>query len=217
MEKIYADWVYAMNSTRCRVVGEELGAGLASFHGGRAAISDAASFEMISVLQNNLFLRCHHSPLGSRISTSPRHGRPMPARSRQRGTLARAKTAVEAAASGPTDMDYLRMEEFGDMFTQLCFFQLQRNIENPIIHFKNIVGKIAYIASLFLKLGYLVGVGFGHRSHRGHCFKKLVRSGDRLGPCFRTCDYLRLGSTGPDCNCSGRHSQDCDSPKYAGY
>ena len=40
-------------------------------------------------------------------------------------------------------------------------FQLQRNIENPIIHFKNIVGKIAYIASLFLKLGYLVAALFG--------------------------------------------------------
>jgi hypothetical protein len=54
-------------------------------------------------------------------------------------------------------MDYLQMEEFGDMLT-LMFFQLQRNIENPIIHFRNIVGKIAYIATLFLKLGYLVGV-----------------------------------------------------------
>lgn len=59
-------------------------------------------------------------------------------------------------------MDYLQLEEFGDMITQ-GIFQLQRNIENPIIHFKNIVGKIAYIASLFLKLGYLAAsvIGFG--------------------------------------------------------
>ena len=43
----------------------------------------------------------------------------------------------------------------------VSFFQLQRNIETPIIHFRNIVGKIAYIVSLFLKLGYLVGVAVG--------------------------------------------------------
>jgi hypothetical protein len=57
-------------------------------------------------------------------------------------------------------MDYLQMEEAGDMLT-LFFFQLQRNVETPIIHFRNIVGKIAYIASLFLKLGYLVGIAVG--------------------------------------------------------
>src|SRR5262249_54813737 len=40
-------------------------------------------------------------------------------------------------------------------------FQLQRNIETPIIYFKNIVGKIAYIASLVLKLVYLIGFAWG--------------------------------------------------------
>ncbi len=66
------------------------------------------------------------------------------------------KVSFKERLRGPTDMDYLQMEEFGDMLT-LMFFQLQRNIETPIIHFRNIVGKISYIASLFLKLGYLVG------------------------------------------------------------
>jgi hypothetical protein len=61
---------------------------------------------------------------------------------------------------GPTDMDYLRMEEFGDLITQ-GVFQLQRQIETPIIHFKNIVGKIAYVAALFLRLCYLVVAVFG--------------------------------------------------------
>jgi hypothetical protein len=69
----------------------------------------------------------------------------------------RVKDNFKERLRGPTDMDYLQMEEMGDMAT-LLFFQLQRNIENPIIHFRNIVGKIAYIVSLFLKLGYLVGV-----------------------------------------------------------
>ena len=52
--------------------------------------------------------------------------------------------------SGLPTMDYLQMEQFGDMVNQF-FFQLQRSIENPIIQFRNIVGKIAYIASLILK------------------------------------------------------------------
>jgi hypothetical protein len=46
------------------------------------------------------------------------------------------------------------------MITQF-FFQVQRNIENPIIHFRNIVGKIAYIASLVMKLGYMVAAAVG--------------------------------------------------------
>jgi hypothetical protein len=36
-----------------------------------------------------------------------------------------------------------------------------RKIVIPFINLKNIVGKIAYIASLFLKLGYLVAALFG--------------------------------------------------------
>ena len=83
----------------------------------------------------------------------------MSAGSRYEELVKRVKGGFKQRLRGPTDMDYLQMEEAGDMLT-LFFFQLQRNIENPIFHFRNIVGKIAYIASLFLKLGYLVGVGF---------------------------------------------------------
>jgi hypothetical protein len=72
----------------------------------------------------------------------------------------RVRKSLRQRLRGPTDSDYLAVEQFGDMVTQFVF-QLQRNIENPILHFRNIVGKIAYIASLFLKLGYLVGVAVG--------------------------------------------------------
>jgi hypothetical protein len=61
---------------------------------------------------------------------------------------------------GPTDMDYLQMEQIGDTIEQFAF-KLQRNVENPIVQFRNIVGKIAYIASLILKLGYLVAAAVG--------------------------------------------------------
>src|SRR6516162_598559 len=82
------------------------------------------------------------------------------ARQAAREARQRVQSGLRKRRWGLTDMDYLQLEEFGDMVTQ-GIFQLQRNIENPIIHFKNIVGKIAYIASLFLKLGYLVAALFG--------------------------------------------------------
>jgi ubiquinone biosynthesis protein len=69
----------------------------------------------------------------------------------------RVKKNFKRRLRGLTDDDYLQMEEFSDMAAQ-SFFKLQRNLGAPIIHFKNIVGKISYIASLFLKLGYLIGV-----------------------------------------------------------
>jgi len=49
------------------------------------------------------------------------------------------------------------MEEGTDMLT-LFLFQMQRNIEHPIVHFRNIVGKIAFIVSVLLKFVYLAGI-----------------------------------------------------------
>jgi ubiquinone biosynthesis protein len=72
----------------------------------------------------------------------------------------RVRRGVQRRMLGPTDMDYLAIEQLSDTATQFLF-QLQRNIENPIIHFRNIVGKIAYISSLLLRLGYLVAAAWG--------------------------------------------------------
>src|SRR5204862_5200780 len=47
----------------------------------------------------------------------------------------------------------------GDVLTQFLF-RLQQNVENPIVRFRNIVGKIAYIVSLLLKVGVLVAGAF---------------------------------------------------------
>jgi hypothetical protein len=46
------------------------------------------------------------------------------------------------------------MEQVGDTVTQF-FFLWQRLVEDPAIQFKNIVGKIAYAVSLFIRIGYL--------------------------------------------------------------
>src|SRR4051794_11314675 len=72
----------------------------------------------------------------------------------------RVQKSMWERRGGLTDMDYMKIEEFGDMVTQMLF-QVQRNIENPIIHFRNFVGKIAYVTSLLLKLCFLVGASVG--------------------------------------------------------
>lgn len=75
----------------------------------------------------------------------------------------RVQKSLHQRRFGPTDMDYVQMEEFGDMLRQFIF-QLQQNIENPIIRFRNIVGKIAYVVSLMLKVGVLIAgaIAFGY-------------------------------------------------------
>jgi ubiquinone biosynthesis protein len=66
----------------------------------------------------------------------------------------RVRRGIKKRLLGPTDMDYLQIEQITDSVGQLLF-QVQRNIENPIIHFRNIVGKLAYIVTLLLRFGYL--------------------------------------------------------------
>ncbi len=40
-------------------------------------------------------------------------------------------------------------------------FQVQRNLEHPVLHFKNVIGKLAYIARLLLRFGYVIAAGLG--------------------------------------------------------
>ena len=68
--------------------------------------------------------------------------------------------AVNKRLSGPTDNDYITIEQVSDTITQ-SFFLWQRLVEDPAIHFKNIVGKIAYAVSMLMRIGYLVVVVAG--------------------------------------------------------
>jgi hypothetical protein len=75
------------------------------------------------------------------------------ARQAAREARERVQKNMRKRRYGLTDADYMQLEQIADMSTQFIF-QLQRNIENPIIHFRNIVGKIAYIASIVMTVGY---------------------------------------------------------------
>jgi len=66
----------------------------------------------------------------------------------------RVQKAVRDRLGGPTDNDYLTIEQVGDTITQF-YFLWQRLVEDPAIQFKNIVGKIAYAVSMLMRIGYL--------------------------------------------------------------
>jgi ubiquinone biosynthesis protein len=158
MEKIYSDWVYAMNSRDAEWWEKSSGQAWLRF------MEVAREFHMPANYESIQFFRTSFSydSIITRLNKDINIVKEYETYARQAGKEARdrVKQSLRQRLCGPTDFDYLQLEEFGDMLAQ-SFFQLQRNIETPIFQFKNIVGKIAYIASLLLKLGYFVAAGIG--------------------------------------------------------
>src|SRR5215510_13589386 len=158
MEKIYSDWVYAMNSRDAEWWEKSSGQAWLRFLEVARQYSLPASYESITYFRTSF----SYDSIITRLNRDIDIVKEFETYAREAGKEARerVKKNMKQRLRGPTDLDYLQMEEFADMITQF-FFQVQRNIETPIIHFKNIVGKIAYIASLVLKLGYFVAAAIG--------------------------------------------------------
>jgi ubiquinone biosynthesis protein len=72
------------------------------------------------------------------------------------GKAARKRTRklISKRLGGLTKTDYLRIEQAVDTASQFLF-KIQRSADIPIFQFRNIVGKISYIASLLLRIGFL--------------------------------------------------------------
>ena len=157
MEKIYSDAVFALNSDDAEWWEKSSAQGWLRFLEVSRQFALPASFEALLFFRTTFSYDVIIHRLDRNIDLIKEYEGYQ--RERAKEARMRIKETWRKRWRGQNDTDYLQMEEFGDMLTVL-FFQLQRNIENPIIHFKNIVGKIAYIVSLFLKLGYLIGFGF---------------------------------------------------------
>jgi ubiquinone biosynthesis protein len=67
----------------------------------------------------------------------------------------RVHKSARKRLDGPTSADYLRIEQVADAAAQFAF-KFQRTVEDPIHHFQNIAGKVAYALSTLLRLAYLV-------------------------------------------------------------
>jgi ubiquinone biosynthesis protein len=67
----------------------------------------------------------------------------------------RVHKSAQKRLDGPTRADYLRIEQFADVAAQFAF-KFQRTVEDPIHHFRNIAGQVAYALSTLLRLASLV-------------------------------------------------------------
>lgn len=155
MEKIYADAVYAFNSEDAEWWEKTQAHSWRRFLEVARQFSLPASFESLLVFRTSFAYDTIIHRLDSKIDLF-KEARAYQAE-RAREARKRMTVAFKRRLRGPTDLDYLQMEEGTDMLT-LFLFQMQRNIENPIVHFRNIVGKIAFIVSVLLKFVYLAGI-----------------------------------------------------------
>ncbi len=157
-EKIYADSVYAMQSDEAEWWEKSAAQSWLRFLEVARQLSIPASFEAIQFFRTTFA----YDAVVMRLDKDFQVTRVWEAYAKELAKEARLRVqkSFRERRGGLTDMDYSNMEQFGDVFTQF-FFQLQRNIENPIVQFRNIVGKIAYIASLVLKFGYLIAAVVG--------------------------------------------------------
>jgi hypothetical protein len=158
MEKIYAEAVYAMRSSDAEWWEKSAAQGWLRFMEVAREFSIPAGADTIQFFRTTFAYDAVIMRLNPDLNVTKEWE--IYATQAAKEARARVQKGMKERRRGLTDMDYLKLEEFGDTINQLVF-RLQRNIENPIIHFRNIVGKLAYIASLVLKLGFLVGAGVG--------------------------------------------------------
>jgi ubiquinone biosynthesis protein len=158
LEKIYADSVYAMHSSDAEWWEKTSAQGWLRFMEVARQFSIPANGEGVQFFRTAVAYDAVIMRLCPDLEVTQEWE--AYAKEAARKARRRVQKSFKERSNGLTDMDYQRIEEFGDMMNQ-AVFKLQRNIENPIIHFRNIVGKIAYIASLIFKLVFFVGAGIG--------------------------------------------------------
>jgi predicted unusual protein kinase regulating ubiquinone biosynthesis (AarF/ABC1/UbiB family) len=155
LEDIYADWVYAHNSTdaewwerstaqiwlRYITVAREYGIPVSN---------ETIQFFRATLLYDTIINRLDKD-------NDPRKEWRTYARKAGKEARRRVTRNFEKRRDGPTKIDYLRIEQVADIATQLMF-RLQRTMEDPMFQFRNTVGKIAYGVSVVLSVAYTIGV-----------------------------------------------------------
>jgi ubiquinone biosynthesis protein len=149
LEKIYAEAVYAMKSNDAEWWEKSAAQGWLRFlevarQFNIPAAADTIQYFRTTFAYDAVIMRLHKDI--DILKEWEAYGKESAKEARQR-----VQKSMHQRRFGPTDLDYVQFEEFGDMVQQFVF-QLQQNLENPIVRFRNIVGKISYIVSLMLKV-----------------------------------------------------------------
>lgn len=155
MEEIYADWVYAISSTDAEWW-ERCSAQTWLRH-----IKVAREFGMPVTLEMIQFFRATFL-YDTMIVRLDKHIDPIEewksyARVAGKDARKRVRKAVKKRLNGPTGIDYLRIEALADTINQF-FFRVQKNVDDPVFHFRQTVGKVAYGISTVLRLVYSAGI-----------------------------------------------------------
>ena len=155
MEEIYADWVYAISSTDAEWW-ERCSAQTWLRH-----IKVAREFGMPVTLEMIQFFRATflYDTMIVRLDKNidPIEEWKSYARVAGKDARKRVRKAVKKRLNGPTGVDYLRIEALADTISQF-FFRVQRNVDDPVFHFRQTVGKVAYGISTVLRLVYSAGI-----------------------------------------------------------
>jgi ubiquinone biosynthesis protein len=155
MEEIYADWIYAKNSTDAEWWERSSAQNWLRYIGVAREFGIPVSLEILQFFRATLL----YDSIIMRLDRDLDIDREWKEYARRAGKAAKKRIVKQARKRmyGPTNMDYLRLEQMGDSAMQFLF-RLQRSVEEPIVQFRNIVGKIAYGMSMLLRLGAVVVV-----------------------------------------------------------
>ncbi len=161
MDQIFAEWVLAVTSTDAEWWERSTAQNWLRF------INVAREYGIPVSLQTVQFFRATllYDSIVVRLDKSVDPVREFKGYARRAGKEARRrvlKNVQKRLMTGPTKMDYLGIEQLADMVSQFVF-RIQRSVEEPILNFRHVVGKIAYSLSVLMRLVYLmmfvVGIG----------------------------------------------------------
>jgi ubiquinone biosynthesis protein len=160
LEEIFADWVYAVSSTDAEWWEKSTAQNWLRY------INVARDYGIPVTLETMQFFRATllYDTIIVRLDKNIDPVHEFKQYTRQAGKEARRRVVkyMQKRLTGPTGTDYLGIEQLGDTVNQFAF-KFQRRVEDPILNFRNVVGKIAYSLSVLMRIAYLmvfvVGVG----------------------------------------------------------
>jgi predicted unusual protein kinase regulating ubiquinone biosynthesis (AarF/ABC1/UbiB family) len=152
MEQVYAEWVFAMISKDAEWWERSSASAWLRYIEVAQEYGVPVALETIQLFRATLLYDSIITRLNPQINVAREYQ--VYATQAAKEARKRVRKSFRERLWGPTDMDYLVLEQLADTATQFMF-KLQRSVEDPLIHFRNIVGKIAYTASLLLRMGYL--------------------------------------------------------------
>jgi hypothetical protein len=153
MEEIFAEWVYANRSTDAEWWERSTAQNWLRY------IAVARDFGIPVNLETIQFFRATllYDSIVTRLNRDLDFSREYKVYAKKAGNAARRRVQklVRKRMGGPMPTDYIRIEQLGDLVNQFLF-RWQRSIEDPLIQFRNIVGKMAYSVSVLIRAGSIV-------------------------------------------------------------